>query len=298
MPGVCRAPAASTTSGARDLEARARAGRRRRAAGRATPTARVPLPQHAIDARVGEQRRAGARARAAPRVTSIDCLAPVGQPSAQLLSPTQRRMLRGARASGQPSALGAAHEEVRVPAEGVLVVRLDVQDALGLVEVRLHGARAEAGEAELALPACSSTGSGVRHDMPPLMTVEPPTQRPSAKMIGGLPRIIAGAGVAVEPADHRRRIGGEGLGAVQPAFLEHQHVAPGVAQPGRGRGAAGAGADHDGVGVQDLIAAEARADGHVRVLEAVLRRLGKTMREHVWSQGCRSTATSIMPSVK
>jgi hypothetical protein len=26
--------------------------------------------------------------------------------------------------------------------------------------------------------------------MPPLMTVEPPTQRPSAKMIGGRPKII------------------------------------------------------------------------------------------------------------
>jgi hypothetical protein len=36
----------------------------------------------------------------------------------------------------------------------------------------------------------ASTGSGVRQVMPPLITVEPPTHRPSAKMIGGLPRII------------------------------------------------------------------------------------------------------------
>ena len=36
----------------------------------------------------------------------------------------------------------------------------------------------------------SSTRSGVRQVMPPLMTVEPPTHLPSAKMIPGLPKII------------------------------------------------------------------------------------------------------------
>ena len=36
----------------------------------------------------------------------------------------------------------------------------------------------------------SSTRSGVRQLMPPLMTVEPPTHFPSAKMMPGLPKII------------------------------------------------------------------------------------------------------------
>jgi Fic family protein len=55
-----------------------------------TPMPRpVPLPAPPLSA-----------SAAGTAVTSIDCLAPVGQPSAQLLSPTQRRMLRGARASG------------------------------------------------------------------------------------------------------------------------------------------------------------------------------------------------------
>src|SRR2546427_3542002 len=46
---------------------------------------------------------------------------------------------------------------------------------------------------------CSSTRSGVRHVMPPLMTVDPPTHFPSAKMMPGLPKII------VVPASRYRR---------------------------------------------------------------------------------------------
>ena len=36
----------------------------------------------------------------------------------------------------------------------------------------------------------SSTRSGVRHAIPPLMTVEPPTQRPSETTIGGAPIVV------------------------------------------------------------------------------------------------------------
>src|SRR2546427_535604 len=62
---------------------------------------------------------------------------------------------------------------------------------------------------------CSSTRSGVRQVMPPLMTVEPPTHLPSAKMIPGLPKIIVvpasryGASRTAGPGDVE---GGEDVG--------------------------------------------------------------------------------------
>ena len=121
-----------------------------------------------------EHRLLGARRAAERAVVEADAAAHVARRARQ--RPAQR--------------FGAAHEELRVAAEGVLVVRLDVQDALGLGEVRLHGRAARGRRGRARAPSGSSTGSGVRHDMPPLITVEPPTHRPSAKMIGGLPRIM------------------------------------------------------------------------------------------------------------
>jgi hypothetical protein len=41
--------------------------------------------------------------------------------------------------------------------------------------------------------------SGVRQDMPPLITVEPPTARPSAKVMDGLPIVIC-----APPSRYRR----------------------------------------------------------------------------------------------
>jgi hypothetical protein len=41
-----------------------------------------------------------------------------------------------------------------------------------------------------ALPQRARMRSGVRQHMPPLITVDPPTQRPSAKTMPGVPRII------------------------------------------------------------------------------------------------------------
>ena len=252
MPGVWRAPAASTTSGARTSKrARARPSsptRRPR-----TPTARRPF-HSTRSTRASVSSAAPARER--PRhLRHVHRLLGARRTAERAVVEPDAAPHVARRARQRPAErFRAAHEEVRVLPEGVLVVRLRVQDALGRRRSTAPWRAARVPPGRGRAPSVPSTGSGVRHDMPPLITVEPPTHRPSAKMIGGLPRIIARARVAVEAADHRRRIGGEGLGAVELAFLEHEDVEPGVAQPGRGGGAAGAGADHDGVGVQHLVA--------------------------------------------
>ena len=166
------------------------------------------------------------RARAAPRVTSIDCLAPVGQPSAQLLSPTQRRMLRGARASGQPSA--------SAPRTKRCVLRPKVSSWFGST-CRMRSASSKYGSmARGPRPASpSSRSQRVEHRLgrPPRHAAVDHRRAADAPALGEDDRRVAEdharAGVAVEPADHRRRIGGEGLGAVQRAFLQHEHVEAG-----------------------------------------------------------------------
>src|SRR5206468_1383165 len=187
MPGVWRAPAASTTSGAR---ARKRPRRRPSSPMKRprTPVARAPRKSTRSTRAWVTSAAPAARARGIS-VTCIACLAPVGQPNAQLLSPTQRRMLRGARATGQPRR--------RAPSRKSRVLPPKVSSWFGSA-CRMRSAAAKYGSIACGPVASSprlrsqwsSTRSGVRQVMPPLITVEPPTHFPSAKMMPGLPKII------------------------------------------------------------------------------------------------------------
>jgi hypothetical protein len=171
----------------------------------------------------------------------------------------------------------ALEEEMAVAPERVLVVRLDVQDAFGLLEVRLHALRPEPLEPEHPLPveqdslrrapAHAAVDDGRAADAAPLGEED---RRPAEDH--------GRAGVAVEPPDHGPRIGGEGLGAVELPLLEHQDIEPRVAEPRRRRRPARPRADDDGVGDEHLIARERRAVGDVRVGDAVLGRseIGRT----------------------
>ena len=191
---------------------RRRSGRARRRRGRRSNSTRPT--------RACVSKRAPAASARGISVTSIDCLAPVGQPSAQLLSPTQRRMLRGLPFTGQPRRARAFDEEVVVARRACPRFGLDVQDALGLVEVRLHrrGSGARRGRARGS--QCSSTrlGRAPRH------AAVDDRRAADAAALGEEDRRLAEdrrrAGVAVEPLDHGDRVGAERLGAVQRAFLE------------------------------------------------------------------------------
>jgi hypothetical protein len=137
---------------------------------------------------------------------------------------------------------------VRVLAERVFLVRLDVQDALGLVEMALHLARPGAVEPEVALPLLEHA----RWRAPRHAAVD--DGRPAdAAPLGEDDRWPAEdhgrARVAVEAPDRRRGIGREGVDAVEAAFLQHEHVAPGRAEARRGGRARARADDHD-VGVE------------------------------------------------
>src|SRR5262249_56240243 len=121
------------------------------------------LPQHALDARVGEWGRSR-RERARHLGDVHGLLRPRRAPERAVVEPDAAAHVARRPRQGPAEALGALHEEPRVAAEGVLLIRLHVQDALGGLEVRLHVARAQAGEAQLALPARQYwLGSSPRH---------------------------------------------------------------------------------------------------------------------------------------
>src|SRR5436190_1099642 len=115
----------------------------------------------------------------------------------------------------------ALQEEVRVLAERVLVVRLDVQDALGLGEVPLHGGGPGRVEAEIALPLLEHA----RRRAPRHAAVDD-GRAADATALGeddGRPaEDHGGAGVAVETAKRRHGLGRERVDAMERALFEHE----------------------------------------------------------------------------
>src|SRR5262249_60090262 len=105
------------------------------------------LPQHALDARVGEQGRAR-RQRAGHLGDVHRLLRAGGAPERAIVEPDTAAHVAWRTRNRPAETLGPLHEELRVAAEGVLLVRLDVQDALGGLEVRLHRARTPTGHAQ------------------------------------------------------------------------------------------------------------------------------------------------------
>jgi hypothetical protein len=108
--------------------ARKRPPRRPPGARRLRTPMRAAPEEDAVDARRSRALRRGERARHLGHVHRL--LRARRTAEAQLLSPMQRRILRGARATGQPSRR-APRGRAACSAVGVLRVRLDVQDALG-----------------------------------------------------------------------------------------------------------------------------------------------------------------------
>jgi hypothetical protein len=109
------------------------------------------------------------------------------------LSPIQRRMLRGRARRGQPSRPAPSRKRCVILPEGVLVIRLDVQDALGLGEVRVHRAAAPCRGSRGRFPwVRSRSGSAPRHAA--VDDRRYADDFPSAKMMGGRPMKIIGRG--------------------------------------------------------------------------------------------------------
>jgi hypothetical protein len=153
------------------------------------------IPVTADPERVTRSTRQSANSRA-PRerargtlVTSIERFAPVGQPVVQLFVPAQCSWLRRFGTMFQPLA--------SAPALNSSESRPIVSGSWSPTECRAS-ARAKYGSRSFSLiastPSCpaqrSSTWVGVRHDIPPLTTVDPPTQRPSANSTDGRPIAI------------------------------------------------------------------------------------------------------------
>jgi len=178
--GVWIAPPATITVRARTVSVR--------------PAVKWPLtPVTLGPERVMRSTRQSANSRA-PRarargtlVTSIDRLAPVGQPLMQLFVPAQCSWLRRFETTAQPLACA--------PAFSSSESRPIVSGSCRPTECRAS-ARAKYGSRSCSLTACTSsdqrasTRSGVRQDIPPLTTVEPPTHRPSANSTDGRPIVI------------------------------------------------------------------------------------------------------------
>jgi len=133
-------------------------------------------------------RAPSARARGT-LVTSIDRFAPVGQPLRQLFVPAQCSWLRRFGTTAQPLA--------SAPALSSSESRPMVSGSCSPTECRAS-ARAKYGSMSRSLMARtassaaqrSSTRLGVRQDIPPLTTVDPPTHRPSANSTDGRPTVI------------------------------------------------------------------------------------------------------------
>ncbi len=121
-------------------------------------------------------------------VTSIERFAPVGQPLVQLFVPAQCSWVRRFGTTAQPRATAPA----RISSES----RPIVSGSWDPTECR-DSARAKYGSISRSPMAStpsadqrSSTRAGVRHDIPPLTTVDPPTHRPSANSTDGRPAAI------------------------------------------------------------------------------------------------------------
>ena len=123
-------------------------------------------------------------------MTSIDCLALVGQPMPQeprFQQPFTLRLIIGARDAQRGGAPGCAAVRCCRSAPSA---RADIEAPLGLLEPGHERLVAVVGEAELRLPM-RERGTGVRNELVQLTVVEPPTQRPLQdvdRLVGRLAR--------------------------------------------------------------------------------------------------------------
>ena len=184
--GVWIAPAATITAAARTVSL----GPRR-------PPGRTKCPVSPVTVRpvlLTRSTRQSAYSRAPSAsargtlVTSIERLAPVGQPLVQLFVPAQCNWPRRFGVTVQPWASAPA----RISSES----RPIVSGSCSPTECRasaLANQGSISGSPRPSTPAAdqrSSTRGGVRQDIPPLTTVDPPTHRPSANTTDGRPTAI------------------------------------------------------------------------------------------------------------
>jgi hypothetical protein len=181
--GVWSAPPATTTTGARTVS-RWPPGRTRCPV---TPVTARPSRVIRSTRQSANSRPPSARARGT-LVTSIDRFAPVGQPLTQLFVPAQCSWLRRFGTTAQPLA--------SAPAFSSSESRPIVSGSCWPTECRVS-ARAKKGSISCSPTASTpssdqrcSTRLGVRQDIPPLTTVDPPTHRPSANSTDGRPIVI------------------------------------------------------------------------------------------------------------
>ena len=151
-------------------------------------------PVTARPARVTRSTRQSAYSRAPSAsargtlVTSIERLAPVGQPLVQLFVPAQCSWARRFGTTAHPLATAPARisSESRPIVSGSCSPTECRASALANQVSISCSSRASTPDADQR----SSTRSGVRQDIPPLTTVDPPTHRPSANSTDGRPTAI------------------------------------------------------------------------------------------------------------
>ena len=218
---------------------RARGRARRRARARARPGvgdgAGVPGARHVGDADV-LLRRGRAAERAHPRA---DAAARVAVD--EVARPAER--------------LGAAPDDVRVVARE-LGRHLATRSARARRGGRTGRApRASSASSPNSLAQRSSTGAGVRKQVPEFTSVVPPTALPERQHDRRRCRRVATwPGVAVEPRGHLARPRGHVVGGQPLALLEHHDAHAALGELLGDRRAARAGADHAGVGAHDALA--------------------------------------------
>ena len=119
--------------------------------------------------------------------------------------------------------VGPRLDQLRIPPDRLRVLQADRVPGLGPGEVRLHVAARRCASTPCA-DQRSSTRAGVRQDIPPLTTVEPPTHRPSANSTDGPSHRHPAAPVTVQGPQRPPASGGEQLGRVVAALLDHDDV--------------------------------------------------------------------------
>ena len=112
-------------------------------------------------------------------------LASISQPNGQELHCTQLPALRRDRPAAGAERRRALHRQLAVAAHPLGVERRDAQELLGLGVLGVEVGRPSSTPS--ARRQCSSTGSGARKQVPELITVVPPTARPTGIGIGGRP---------------------------------------------------------------------------------------------------------------
>src|SRR5258708_27611235 len=119
-------------------------------------------------------------------VTSMERFAPVGHPFVQLLEPAQGNWFRRFGMIFQPFASAPAFSSrMSLPMVSGSCSATEIRDSTFAKNGSIS--RSLTATTPSSVDHRSSTLVGVRHDMPPFTTVDPPTQRPSEKSTGGPP---------------------------------------------------------------------------------------------------------------